>query len=298
MKEYNDSGILLLTIFFLLSSLLFTGCAAKLIQTLPASLQEESTVSAAFQDMLKNQANCGCCLDAEVDVTIAVTSWLNDRSLTMGGFLQAMEPSHVKFISVNPLGQPLFIFITDGVTFQNLQVPKSKVYEGVVRSDAFYKYVPAWFEPEYGFYWLAGRIKPGNFEIISIRRDKGKKGFWLQLQYEGSQYRNMILFDPKEPVVLRHVLMDSQEIPHIDVQYADYLPLIDETENTGNKGVGQNNNTGEFVLCRLPGSIKVASHDNSGQINLELHSFLPDSVFSEEDFTIDIPSGFERLPLR
>ncbi len=298
MKEYNDSGILLLTIFFLLSSLLFTGCAAKLIQTLPASLQEESTVSAAFQDMLKNQANCGCCLDAEVDVTIAVTSWLNDRSVTMGGFLQAMEPSHVKFISVNPLGQPLFIFITDGTVFQNVQVPKSKVYEGNVRSAAFDKYVPAWFEPEHGFYWLAGRLKPGNFEIISIRRDTKKNGFWLQLQYEGSLYRNVILFDPQKSAILRHVLMDSQEKPHIDVQYADYLPLIDETGNGGNKDVERKNNTEDFVSCRLPGSIRIVSHDKSGQINLELHSFLPDSVFSEEDFTIDIPSGFERLPLR
>ena len=298
MRDNIDSSILHLTIFFLLSSLFFTGCAAKLIQTLPASPQEESTVSAAFQDILENQANCGCCLDAEAEVTLAVDSWMGDRSGTMTGFLQAMQPSYIKFVGVNPLGQPLFIFITDGITFQNLQVPKSKVYEGDVRSDAFNKYVPAWFEPEYGFFWLAGRIKPGSFEIVDIRRDKGKKGFWLQLQYEGSLYRNMILFDPQESAILRHVLIDSKEKPHIDVQYADYLPLIDETENTGNKGVEQNNNTGEFVLCRLPGSIRVASHDNSGQINLELHSFLPDSVFSEEDFTIGIPSGFKRVEFR
>ena len=298
MRDNIDSSILNLTIFFLLSSLLFTGCGAKLIQTLPASPQEESTVSAAFQDMLENQANCGCCLDAEAEVTLAVDSWMGDRSGTMTGFLQAMQPSYIKFVGVNPLGQPLFIFITDGITFQNLQVLKSKVYEGVVRSDAFNKYVPAWFEPEYGFFWLAGRIKPGSFEIVDIRRDKGKKGFWLQLQYEGSLYRNMILFDPQEPVILRHVLMDSQEKPHIDVQYADYQPLIDETGKDADKGMERKHDPGESVFCQLPGSIRVVSHDKPGQINLELHSFLPDSLFSEENFTIGIPSGFKRVEFR
>ena len=298
MRSSHGFSTTSLTVFILFCSLLFTGCAAKFIQTLPASPQEESIVSTAFLDMLENQENCGCCLDAEAEVTLAVSNWLGKRSGTMTGFLQAMQPSYIKFVGVNPLGQPLFIFTTDGITFQNLQVPKSKVYEGAVRSDAFNNYVPAWFEPEFGFYWLTGRVKPGNFEIVSIQRDKGKNGFWLQLQYEGSLYRNVILFNPQESAILRHVLMDSQEKPHIDVQYADYLPLIDETGNGGNKDVERKNNTEDFVSCRLPGSIRIVSHDKSGQINLELHSFLPDSVFSEEDFTIDIPGGFKRVPLR
>ena len=298
MRGFYGISTLHLTVFVLFCSLLITGCAGKFIQTLPASTQEESIVSAAFLDMLANQTDCGCCLDAEAEVTLVVSNWLGERSGTMTGFLQVMQPSYIKFVGVNPLGQPLFIFITDGITFQNLQVPKSKVYEGVVRSDAFNDYVGAWFEPEYGFYWLVGRVKPGNFEIVDIQRDKKKNGFWLQLEYEGSEYRNMILFDPQEPVILRHVLMDSQEKPHIDVQYADYPLLIDETENSGNKGGERKKNTGDSVFCRLPGSIKVLSHDNSGQIKLDLHSFLPDSVFSEEDFTIDIPSGFKRVEFR
>ena len=298
MRGYNDGGIWHLTIFSLLASLLFTGCAAKLIQTLPVSPQEESTVSAAFQDMLENQANCGCCLDAEAAATISVANWLGERSGTMTGFLQAMQPSYIKFVGVNPLGQPLVVFITDGFTFQSLQVPNSKVYEGDVRSDAFNEYMPAWFEPENGFYWLAGRIKPGSFEIVDIRRDKGENGFWLQLQYEGSTYRNMVLFDPQEPVILRHVLMDSQEKPHIDVQYADYQPLIDETGKDADKGMERKHDPGESVFCRLPGSIRVVSHDKPGQINLELHSFLPDSLFSEENFTIGIPNGFKRVEFR
>ena len=298
MRGYNDGGIWHLTIFFLLASLLFTGCAAKLIQTIPVSPQEESTVSAAFQEMLENQANCGCCLDAEAAATISAANWLGERSGTMTGFLQAMQPSYIKFVGVNPLGQPLFIFITDGIAFQNLQVPRSKVYEGLVQSEAFNNYVPAWFEPMYGFYWLTGRIKPGNFEIISIRRDKEINGFWLQLQYAGSQYRNLILFDLQDTAILRHVLMDSEEKPHMDIQYADYLPLVYETENGGEKDREHKNNTEESVSCRLPGSIRVASSNKSGQINLELHSFLPDSVFSEKDFTIDIPSGFKRVSVK
>lgn len=298
MRSFTGAAALPLTVVVLFCFLLITGCAGKFIRALPASPQEESIVSTAFLDMLENQANCGCCLDAEAEVTLAVANWLGKRSGTMTGFLQAMQPSYIKFVGVNPLGQPLFVFTTDGITFQNLQVPNSKVYEGVVRSDAFNDYVGAWFEPEYGFYWLAGRVKPGNFEIIDIQRDKETNGFWLQLQYAGSLYRNMILFDPRERVVLRHVLMDNKEKPHVDVQYADYLPLIDEAKNGGSKGLEQNSNAGESVFCRLPGTIMVVSPDNSGQIKLNLHSFLPDSVFSEEDFTINIPSGFKRVPLK
>jgi hypothetical protein len=293
-----DSGILYLTNFFLFASLLFTGCGAKLIQTIPASPQEELTVSVAFQDMLENQANCGCCLDAEADATISAANWLGERSGTMTGFLQAMQPSYIKFVGVNPLGQPLVVFITDGITFQNLQVPNSKVYQGDVRSAAFNRYMPVWFEPENGFYWLAGRIKPRNFEVVDIRRDKEKKDFWVQLHYAGSQYRDMVLFDPHESVVLRHILIDNQERPHIDAQYADYQPLIDETVKDADKGTEQKHDTGESVSCRLPGSIRLVSHNNSGQINLQLHSFLPGSEFAEEDFTIDIPSGFERVQVK
>lgn len=292
MRGYIDSGILHLTFLFLLFSPLFTGCAAKIIETIPVSPQEETAVLTAFQDMLSNQANCGCCLDAEAEVAISISNWLGERSGTMTGFLQAMQPSYIKFVGVNPLGQPLFVFTTDGFVFQNLQVPKGKVYEGLVQSETFNNYVPAWFEPEYGFYWLTGRIKPGSFEIISIRRDQDMNGFWLQLQYAGSPYRNLFLFDLQETVILRHVLIDSDEKPHTDIQYDDYLPLVDDTGNSGQ------NKTGEPNTCRWPGTIRVVSPHESGQINLDLHAFLPDSVFSSDDFTIDIPSGFKRVPVQ
>ena len=148
MRSSNGTSTPPLTVFILFCSLLFTGCAGKFIQTVPVSFQEEISVSAAFRSMLANQQTCGCCLDAEAEVTLAVSNWLGKRSGTMTGFLQAMQPSYIKFVGVNPLGQPLFIFITDGTTFQNVQVPKSKVYEGNVRSDAFNNYVQAWLEPE------------------------------------------------------------------------------------------------------------------------------------------------------
>jgi len=284
-------------VFVLFCTFLFTGCAAKFIQTVPVSPQEEMNVSAAFRNMLEKQRKCGCCLDAEADVTMTVQHWLADRSGTISGFLQAMEPSHIKFVSVNPLGQPLFIFTTDGTAFQSVQVPKAKVYEGAVRSAVFDRYVPVGLEPDNSFYWFTGRLKPAGFTIDSIARDRDQQAYWLQLQFEGTRYHDMLLFDPRQLVILRHVLMGRRHRPNLDVQYIDYQPLITDQTDAAGLGMKQAGDNPADAACRMPGSIRIVSHDNNGQMNLQLHSFLPNALFTRENFMIDIPSGFVRVPV-
>ena len=298
MRSFNGFTTSHLTVFILLYALLFTGCAVKFVQTVPVSPQEEVYVSAAFRGMLENHRKCGCCLDAEADVTLAVQYWLADRSGTMSGFLQAMEPSHIKFVSVNPLGQPLFIFTTDGDAFQSALVPKGKVYEGAVRSAAFEKYVPVWLEPENSFYWFTGRLKPAGFTIDSIARDRDQQAYWLKLQFDGTRYQDMLLFDPQQLVILRHVIMGRRNKPNLDVQYADFQPLITDQTDAAGPGMKQAGDIRADAACRMPGSIRIVSHDNNGQMSLELHSFLPDAAFTRENFMIDIPSGFVRVRVK
>jgi hypothetical protein len=275
----NGIGKSHLAFFVIIFPLLITGCATRAIQTIPATGAEEVWVTAAFMDMLERQNKCGCCLDAEAEVAIEVNNWLGNRTGTLNGFLQAMAPSHVKFVGVNPLGQPLVIFITDGNTFQNLQVPKNKVYEGPVRSETFKKYMPAWFEPENSFYWLVGRMNPEPFQIQSVQRDKVIEAFWLHLQYEGSLHRNMVLFDPQQLFIQRQVLIDADDNLQIDIKYDNYVNINNDH-------------------CLVPGSLNVVSRNGEGKINLVLDSFLKDAEFLIEDFEIIVPSGYKRIRVK
>ena len=48
----------------------------------------------------------------------------------------------------------------------------------------------------------------------------------------------------------------------------------------------------------MPGTVRIVSHDNNGQMDLKFHSFLSGAAFTGKDFMIDIPSGFVRIPVK
>lgn len=270
----NASFWISLALFFLLVA----GCA-----TLPKGVdvgeRESQKVLLAFQDMLEHQKNCHKSIDASVSVSF--DSWLQSGSVD--GYLQSMAPSYLKFVGLSPLGQPIMILVTDGTSFQYVNVPEAKGFEGDVHAKKFIKYAPEGFSPKDGFYWLTGRLSSGRQNVVKVTKDDKGAGYWLEILHESESPRSLVLFDPQEKVVLRHILQDEQKSILMDVDYADYCSL---------------SSSGGENLCPMPAKVVVSSHEHNGTMTVLLGDWFSDAVFSESNFTFDLPAGFERILLK
>ncbi|KPK00510.1 MAG: hypothetical protein AMJ60_00970 [Desulfobacterales bacterium SG8_35] len=274
-------------IFLLLPLFFVQGCARSVLQTYPASEQEiEAAVEAFNRYRLKSEEVCGCCLDAEADAALSVSGWFSDHTGKVTGYLQAMKPGYIKYAAINVLGQPLFIFLTNGSMFKSLNVFAEKAYIGSVHSEAYRKFAPPGFAPEYSYYWLTGRLPPEDIKILAVMRDREQGNFWLQIRHAESATESMVLFDPQKRIVLRHVLRDELGKHLMDVLYADHIPLPGKES----KYPGSGNE-----LCLVPARIIVSSNSDTRKIEVALYSFLAVSRFSTEDFHLEIPDNFEQL---
>jgi len=295
------SGRTLLHQLFLLSVslLLLQGCARPVLQTYPASEQEVQSAVSAFARYQKiYQVECTCCLDAEVDVSASVSAgWFSNYSGKISGYLQAMEPGYIKFAVLNPLGQPIFIFLTSGEIFKALNVLEGKAYTGSVHSEAFKKFSPKGFNPEFSYYWLTGRLPPGDIDILKVSRDKVQDGYWLHVRYEKSGIESLVLFDPHEMVVLQRIIINEKGQDEVDVVYGDYQPgyvIEKQVAEEGQKNIDSVDSR-EF-LCRMPTKISIVSYSGAEKkIDLKFFSFIPEAEFSQDDFELEIPDNLEEL---
>jgi hypothetical protein len=289
---------LLYHIIFAVLLLLLQGCARPVLQTLPASEDEIQFAASAFKSYKILQEECACCLDAEVDAVLSVSGrFSNNHTRKLSGYLQAMEPGYIKFVALNPLGQPFLILLTNGKIFKSINVLEGKAYLGSVNSETFKKIVPPGFDPGFSYYWLTGRLVPGDVEIVKVRRDRKQNGYWLQIRYEQSGTESMILFNPEESLVLRQIVMSASGDYLVDLVYGEY-----QARHMKEKGVGDRASeiTGSTdsreELCKIPTKLSVSSSVGAEKkIDLEFFSIIPDTEFSPDDFVLEIPDNIELL---
>ena len=243
------------------------GCAT-LPDTVDIRETEKERAASRFKEMIARQQQCRCCIDAQASVTFS-SIWYKG---TLSGYLQAMSPSFLKFMGINPLGQPLAVFVTDGDTFHYVAVPESKEYEGKVRGTTYAKYAPEGFLPEHGFYWLIGRLYPGKIKILNVSRDKKDEGYWFEISY-GNGTTSLVLFQEEKDVLRRHIVLNAEGDRILNVLYDDYSDS----------------------LCPLPGKVTVTSLIHNSTMELRLFDWLPEVTFSKQDFTYKVPPAFERV---
>jgi len=267
---------------FVMLALVFvlSGCAGKFPQVLDISGDESERVEAAFSAMLEKQQLHECLLDAEVDVTFVAGRLLATRSGRLNGYLQIMPPSHVKFIALNPIGQPLVIMAADGRRFHTVVIPEARDYEGEVASKTFRKYSPPGFDPADVYYWFAGRVAPGPSGIRPLGRDAAGSGYWLSFGYADDENRHYLRLEPDEGLVMRHLVQDSRGRNIFDVSYDAY-------QVAGGNGA-----------CSLPAVITVQSAVQAGKMEITMDSFLADAVLTARDFTVESPAGYERVVVK
>jgi hypothetical protein len=259
-----------LYLLFFAFSLLINGCSS-LPSTVPVTVPESLNVTDRFKEMVAEQSECHCCIDARAVVSFK-SIW---DSGTISGYLQAMAPSFMKFVGVNPFGMPLVILVTDGDTFRYVTIPEKKGYEGGVSGATFTKYAPEGFLPEHGFYWIIGRLYPGIITISDVSKDEEGKGYWFNLDY-GHGAKSLVLFDENQGILLRHIVVNEQEEKILDISYGSYQP----------------------GPCPIPGEIIVSSLVHGSTLTMKMSDWLPEPAFSKQDFYYEIPAGFERVTVK
>lgn len=246
---------------------LAAGCTSHL-RVVDVTGDERTRVAAAFEQARLRQEACHCCLDAAVSVTLKGLL----HSGTVSGYLQAMSPAFLKFVGLNPLGQPLMILVSDGKRFQYLAVEQGKGYGGNVQAETFVKYAPPGFRPHQSFYWLSGRLPPAKVVVEAVGRALDGQWYWLTVRVDGEHHR--LLFDPEGGVIRRHQLLDGSGNDVFEVSY-------ENLRNAGENG------------CLLPERITVTTSQHRGTLVVNLSDWLDDAVLSENDFAFALPPGFE-----
>jgi len=258
---------------FLVNLILLLGyCGCALSPRVPLSGADSSRYREDFKQMVSVQRECQCCGDA--DVTVSIDSpW---QSGTIGGYMQIMSPSFLKFIGMNPLGQPQIVMVTDGVKFSYALINEARGYEGAVTSEAFNRYAPPGFNPGTSFYWLIGRLPPGPVDIMETSGDTSKRGIWVRLRYESDGMNSLILFDPARKVILQHSKLSEDGKSVLDVKYDNY----------------------QSGKCGLPGRITISSGNHHGNLVVDLREWQTGVPFSAGEFEFELPAGFERVEVQ
>lgn len=260
-SRYADLPILP---FVFLLIFLLNGCATIPDQRLLAD-KDEKQLRQAFKEMVANQQQCPCCLDATANIHLSSLLF----SGQINGFIQAMSPSYVKFVGINPLGQPIGILTCNGQKFRYVDVMNSTVYDGDASGTTFKKYAPTGLTPAFSYYWLIGRLQPGPRQIIKLSRDQNTADIWVELRSENGN-KSLVLFDPRRGIIRRHLVLDEHNEQLLNILYDKY-------------GAGP---------CPFPGLITITSLHLNSSLEISLRDFRPDVTLKQADFTNPSPPSF------
>jgi hypothetical protein len=119
-----------------------------------------------------------------------------------------------------------------------------------------------------------------------VAQDPEGQGVWLELAYDvdssgETPLRRHVLFDPAQQVIRRHLVADPDGRIMVDVWYDDYA--------SASEGGPDN--------CKLPGLIRIHANHNGAVMELTLGDWLYDASFSANDFRVDLPLGFQLVPV-
>ena len=230
------------------------------------SREEVAEVSLLFTEMVNGQSDCHCCLDASFSANLSSLLF----SGTVEGYLQSMSPGFVKMLGLGPIGQPVLILTSDGHSFRFVDVLAQKVYKGSVQSKSYKSYAPAGFQPNLLFYFLTGRLLPGDAQIAKVSRQDS--AYLFELIYQDGN-KDLLLFDAQQKVILSHVIIDEQGEQILDVEYGDY-------------GSG---------VCPLPREIKISSLTLGSTLTITMSEFLDAVSLDSGDFDYKVPKSFTEV---
>lgn len=247
------------------------GCAGK-PWTTPATDLETITVTQTFEEMQERDASCFCCMDAKAGLFWDGPG--EDRAVN--GFLHLMLPSSVKFVVTNPLGQPIYAMVTDGVEFQSVNTTLKQSVTGEISALMMqYDIPPSLLSANWG-YWLMGRLHEQGAMIDAVRQDESGRGVWITMRYpgEGALAESHLLIEPAGKKLLARVLVDQEGKNIAAIAYEH--------------GAAQDD-------CMVADKITITDLPYGSRLSIELTGILTDRVFTPANFRLKIPANYEVL---
>ena len=251
-----------------ISALFLNGCAYKQWQD-PLGEKEEKSVRALLEAELSSRNNCGCCIDAEINATW--NSRINDGGFN--GYLQVMLPSSIKLVAINPLGQPLYAFTSDGNNFQSINVAKALYKYGRISTFTEKHDIPNnVFHAEWP-QWLTGNMNFTIENIVEIRSDSESRGVWLKIEKDEKSKlpTEFLLFDLTSRQLLERVVYDNFNSEAGRVIYQSWA---------------RENN------CPLPTDIIIQGLSYGTDIRIELKDIINDEIFTASNFFLKLPPNY------
>lgn len=267
------SGFILILLVLLLN-----GCAGK-PWTSPVADNETAFITRTFTEMQVRDASCFSCLDAKT--TLSWETPGEDRSVA--GFFQLMLPTSIKFVVINPLGQPLYALVSgDGQEFQSINTSLKQHSRGKISSLARqYKIPESLLSDDWG-YWLTGRLHEKGARIEAIRRDGSGRGVWITMRYQGGEGglgTSHLLIQPATRQLLARTLVDQQGKTIATISYDQRM------------GEGEDE-------CAPVSRITISDLPYGSTLSIDFAEILTDRSFSEANFRLKVPADYssEELP--
>lgn len=277
--EARDRHLLrrLLIIIGLAVLAISTGCARKPWRE-PLAAPQRDDVLQVLAELRKGEADRGTCIDS--DVNIFFTSTVKNRAVS--GYMQLAQPASVKFITANPLGQPLVAFVSDGRKVQFVNTFEKYYTDGDLAVFArLFDLPPAAYASDWGK-WLTGRL-PAADRITDIRQDESQHGVWVSFAAptgkEEHPVTEHLLLDPEKRQMLGRVFTDVSGSIAARISYSDWLPA--DADNRS----------------RQPGKITISELDYGGRLELRFSSLQPMDPCTSKNFTLPRPPGYRYEPL-
>jgi len=230
---------------------------------------EAETARGAFLRLADRHSACSCCLDAEVAVTWQALL----ESGGIEGYLQVMAPSSLKFVGINPLGQPVIIFATDGRSFTYIPVLEGRAFLGSVEARAFAERAPSGLEATDLFFLLTGRIGPDRPRVREVARQTDGDGYWISFSMAGEAAVRHALLDPQESVLREYIIENKKGKPAVAARYGRYLPTGD---------------------CPAPSEVILSFPGQKGEITIRMNDVATDVTLFADDFQVAVPAAFEK----
>lgn len=248
--------------------LLIPGCARKPWQQPIDGNRLDNTLSVVEQ-MRREEAARSNCIDA--DVAIYYTSTITDRAVS--GYVLLMQPQSVKFVTANPLGQPVFALVSDGGQVQFVNTLESLYAAGEAQEFAESYSIPRIALASDWGTWLTARL-PRQKDIITIREDADGRGLWLEMNGKNAAFREQVLLDTDRRQVVERAFTSPSGTIEARLVYEDLLP---ETSN------------GKSIQ---PGTITISELDYSGKVILKFSRLQTVEDCRPSDFRLRRPPGY------
>lgn len=253
--------------------LLIQGCAGK-PWTSQVADSETALITQIFAEMQERDTSCFSCLDAKT--TLSWDTPGEDRSIA--GFLQLKLPTSIKFVVLNPLGQPLYALVNNGQDFQSINTSLKQHIIGKISSLATQNKIPESLLSENWGYWLTGRLHEQGATIEAIHQDGSGRGVWITMRYqdEASLNKSHLLIQPATRQLLARILVDRDGETIATIFY--------DRRNEKND-------------CEPVNRITISDLPYGSQLSIDFTEILTDRSFSAANFRLKVPADYETQEL-